>query len=277
MRPSARNLSFSNSKKQSGYRASVTYNNNGENLPCEPSETYLDGSHILHLIQKIQVEANTIGQLTVSLTATGGNFIIPAGACKAWLEGTGLVAEEQWDGILRMSDFWTAVSIPEDIATSNYTDIVTYANYIPVGGSFAELTPTVLLPEDIGISSYSDDVTSYAGYRYDSTSLIYGSDVSVVDGELVTNYNTAVITTPVTNISEISQIHVEDVNAIYLVSFDGGVTFMTYDGTDWIESSASSMTKAVIEAIMDYPSEINGVVIQATITPSSKLKAIWII
>jgi hypothetical protein len=176
-----------------------------------------------------------------------------------------------------LSDFWTAVNLQEDISISNYADDIRYTDYIPVGGAFAELTPTVLLPEDIGILSYSDDVTSYAGYRYDSTSLIYGSDVSVVDGELVTNYNTAIITTPVTDISEISQIRVEDVNATYLVSFDGGTMFMTYDGTDWIESSASSMTKAVIEAITDYPAQISGLVIQATITASSKLKAIWII
>lgn len=256
----------------------VTYNNNGEDLACEPSETYLDGSHILHLIQKIQVDGNVIGSLTVSLTASGCNLIIPAGSCKAWLEGTGLVAEEQWDGIIRISDTWTGVVLDEDIQPKEYNDTLNKQMYNPVGGSFAESIQNVLLPEDIGIDTYLDYLTTYDGIRYDSNTLTYGSDVTVdSDGYLVTNQSTAIITTPITSVSEIKGIHVEDLNATYLVSFDGGITYMTYDGTDWVESSASSMTKAIIEAITDYPSTINGVVIKATITSTSKVKAIWIL
>lgn len=136
----------------------VTYNSNGEDLACEPSETYLDGSHILHLIQKIQVDGNVIGSLTVSLTASGCNLIIPAGSCKAWLEGTGLVAEEQWDGILRLSDFWTAVNLPEDISILNYADAIRYTDYIPVGGAYVETMSDVILLADIEIGTYTDNV-----------------------------------------------------------------------------------------------------------------------
>ena len=138
--------------------ATITYNNNGENLACEPSETYLDGSHILHLIQKIPVDGNVIGNLTVSLTASGGNFIIPAGACKAWLEGTGLVAEEQWDGILRMSDFWTSSALLEDIGVQYYGDGIQSGMYIPIGGSFDETMGDTLLGNDIDVYNYVESM-----------------------------------------------------------------------------------------------------------------------
>lgn len=255
----------------------VKYRNNGEDLAFSPIETYLDGKHILHLIQKVQVEGNTSGNFVVSINVNGGNISIPIGDCKAWLEGTGLVAEEQWDGTLTLSDIWNATLLPDDISVVNYSDVLQQSLYVPVGVSFAETISDILLPQDIAVSSYSESITNYIGIMYDSDSLIYGSDVSLVDGQLVTNYNTAIITTPVTNVFSISKLYVEDVNATYLVSFDGGITYMTYDGEDWIESSASSMTKAVLEAITDYPLQINGVVIQATITPTSSLKAIWII
>lgn len=138
--------------------ATITYNNAGEDLTCEPVETYLDGSHILHLIQKIQVEANTLSNLTVSLTATGGNFIIPVGSCKAWLEGTGLVAENQWDGIIRLTDIWTAVDFPDDISEQGYSDINVVRTHIPIGSTITEQIQAVQLAEDIDAISYTESI-----------------------------------------------------------------------------------------------------------------------
>lgn len=138
--------------------AVITYQNMGEPFVVRPTNTYLDGKHVLHLIQKFDVDTGQIGVFSVILTAAGGNFEILAGECKAWLEGTGLVTEEQWDGILRLSDFWTAVNLPEDISISNYADAIRYTDYIPVGGAFVETMSDVILLADIEIGTYTDNV-----------------------------------------------------------------------------------------------------------------------
>lgn len=138
--------------------AKVTYIDRGESFTCQPTFTYLDGDYVLHLIQKFDVDAGMIGIFSVMLTADGGNFTIPAGCGKAWLEGTGLVTEEEWDGILRMSDFWTSPALLEDIGVQSYGDGIQSGMYIPIGGSFDETMEDTLLGNDIDVYNYVESM-----------------------------------------------------------------------------------------------------------------------
>lgn len=143
-----------------------------------------DGYHLLHLLYFLQaLEAQTIHEWEVKLMISNGTATIDVGDIHASLYGQGLVASDQWDGVIDASDVISAhfggsfsvtaltesVTIEErEIESINATDIVT-AHF---GGSFevtlsesvSVLTDNVLF--DIYSADYEEQIVSSDGLYF---------------------------------------------------------------------------------------------------------------
>lgn len=143
-----------------------------------------DGYHLLHLLYFLQsLEAQTIHEWEVKLMISNGTATIDVGDVHASLYGQGLVASDQWDGIIDAEDIISAhfggsfsvtaltesVTIEErEIMSINATDVVT-AHF---GGSFevtfsesvSVLTDNILF--DIHSADYEDQIVSSDGLYF---------------------------------------------------------------------------------------------------------------
>ena len=140
-----------------------------------------DGYHLLHLLYFLQsLEAQTIHEWEVKLMISNGTATIDVGDIHASLYGQGLVASDQWDGVIDASDVISArfggsfsvtaltesVTLEErEIESINATDVVTAT----FGGSFevsfsesiSVLTDNILF--DIYSADYDDQIVSSDG------------------------------------------------------------------------------------------------------------------
>lgn len=143
-----------------------------------------DGYHLLHLLYFLQsLEAQTIHEWEVKLMISNGTATIDVGDIHASLYGQGLVASDQWDGVIDAEDVISAhfggsfsvtaltesVTIEErEIESINATDVVT-AHF---GGSFevsfsesvSVLTDNILF--DIYSADYDDQIVSSDGLYF---------------------------------------------------------------------------------------------------------------
>jgi hypothetical protein len=244
----------------------------------EPTETYLDGKHTLHLIYQFTTEAAIADYLEVYLTVTGGSVTIPTGDCSGYLQGPGLVAQESWDGTITIADEFEVISQFVPISIVGYDDSVSASVQVPVAVTASDTYAVIDMPS-VQIVDYTDSMDVRLGWRYTADNAVYSSDVEVdEDGVMTTEETTAEITTQASQASYVNGIHVMDGGATYLVSFDNGLTWKTYVNGAWIQSSTSTMTKAVLESLeaSDFEAVVDYVMVKATITQSTSLISIEI-
>lgn len=89
-----------------------------------PTETWVDGNHVLHLLYVIDVEAQSLNRWKVFLTADRGDMIIYG--AHAVISGQGLVATDSWDGLIEVSDEFNTIPLattPTPVAHSAYVVI----------------------------------------------------------------------------------------------------------------------------------------------------------
>lgn len=94
--------------------ASLAYVYNGNELEYQPTETYIDGDHLLHLLYFFPVEGADINRLSVRMKSDGV-ISIPRLGIHAAVSGQGLVASTKWDGYIDMED---VVAEVERLATT---------------------------------------------------------------------------------------------------------------------------------------------------------------
>lgn len=97
--------------------------NNQELLTYHPTQVTVDGKHIINLMYIIPVDNNVINSWKVKLTMAGGSIEIPAENIRATIYGQGLVATDEWDGIIDLDDNIRLVEFTnmESINTINET------------------------------------------------------------------------------------------------------------------------------------------------------------
>ena len=117
----------------------VTYRVNSEDSLYYPTESWIDGQHILHLQYILPVSANTMTQFDVYMTADGGTIDIDTGGIWFYASGAGLVGDGKWDGIIKLQDDATAWDIV-NISMANTNDSVTANVQVPVGGNLQDNT-----------------------------------------------------------------------------------------------------------------------------------------
>lgn len=83
----------------------VTYFvDSAEVVNYHPTETWIDGDHIMHLLYHIPISEAKLVRFKATLTASGGNITIPAGGVNAVVSGQGLVSSDSWDGYIDIEE-----------------------------------------------------------------------------------------------------------------------------------------------------------------------------
>lgn len=70
----------------------------------QPTETWIDGKHILHLLYVIPVSEANLYKFVANLTASGGDIEIKAGGIQAVITGQGLALSNAWDGFIDIEE-----------------------------------------------------------------------------------------------------------------------------------------------------------------------------
>ena len=103
----------------------VKYSLNGVENNYYPVETFSAGKHILNLMYMIPIEENSLNRWTVTINMSGSSATINAGNARAVISGQGLVATDEWDGYINVSDKLVAVDIGSSLTVSDMADSVT--------------------------------------------------------------------------------------------------------------------------------------------------------
>lgn len=93
----------------------VTYLIDSTDTEFYPTETWIDGNHVLHLMYILPLQANDSQQFEVYMRAVGGTITIPRGGLWMYASGAGLVGDGRWDGNITLLDY------TEEWAYSEYT------------------------------------------------------------------------------------------------------------------------------------------------------------
>ena len=93
----------------------VTYLIDSTDTEFYPTETWIDGKHVLHLMYILPLQANDLQQFEVYMQSVGGSIEIPRGGVWLYASGAGLVGDGKWDGNITLLDY------TEEWAYSEYT------------------------------------------------------------------------------------------------------------------------------------------------------------
>lgn len=88
----------------------VTYLIDSTDTEFYPTETWIDGKHVLHLMYILPLQANDMQQFEVYMQSIGGSIEIPRGGVWLYASGAGLVGDGKWDGNITLLDYteeWT--------------------------------------------------------------------------------------------------------------------------------------------------------------------------
>lgn len=116
----------------------VTYYLNNVEVSRHPTETWIDGSHILHLLYVIRLNDSTLYRFTAELKATGGKITIPAYGVHAVISGRGLAAEEEFDGYIDIIEPIRRATLSDGITGKYISEEVEAEIITPVSGSTSD-------------------------------------------------------------------------------------------------------------------------------------------
>lgn len=226
-------------------QAKVYYISNGsEILTYHPIETWDDGKHILSLMYVIPVDTNIINNWQVLLEVNGGSVTIPAENCRATIYGQGLVASDEWDGIIDLSEMVRDIDFT-NLTVDTITETVDIRLQNPIWNRFAETVSDLLLGSMV-VETITDDFKAYITEQayinqeypptYDDTAVEYTDNAyriisgSNVPQELIRRL------IDVDEIADITSLTV-DGNNVTLQFSDDGETWYSYVNNTWIEST----------------------------------------
>lgn len=98
-----------------------------------PTETWIDGKHILHLLYYLSAESNIMQRLTVELEMSGGSVMIDQNNVHCSIYGQGLAATDKWDGTFDVKDVITIMELtdPEGIEGMGLNSAVEILPMVP--------------------------------------------------------------------------------------------------------------------------------------------------
>ena len=234
--------------------ATVTYiQNEAEIETYHPTQTLTDGKHIISLMYVIPVENGIINHWAVKLNVDGGTLYIDVENIKATIYGQGLVATEEWDGLLNFED--AIPNIPmQSMSITAIGEALETMLINDTQNAFSENIQDIVL-SGMTITSISDFmlteltefmlVNSTYPPTYDTECVEIDNDVFVVIENADTPQEmTAQILN--TEIERVVGLEIEATNVTLQFS-DDGTTWKSYnDG--WAETS-TEMTTSQAEAL----------------------------
>ena len=108
----------------------VTYLIDSTDTEFYPTETWIDGNHVLHLMYILPLQANDMQQFEVYMKAVGGTIEIPRGGVWLYASGAGLVGDGKWDGNIELLDYteeWTFSPYTFEDAEDNVSVLLNFA------------------------------------------------------------------------------------------------------------------------------------------------------
>lgn len=108
----------------------VTYLIDSTDTEFYPTETWIDGKHVLHLMYILPLQANDIQQFEVYMQSVGGSIEIPRGGVWLFASGAGLVGDGKWDGNVELLDYteeWTFSAYTFEDAEDNVSVLLDFA------------------------------------------------------------------------------------------------------------------------------------------------------
>lgn len=138
--------------------AKATYIVDGEPMLLEPQETYIDGSHVLHLMYILPMRENQITYFDIRLTSTSGTISIPRQGVWAYASGVGIVGDGRWDGELDLEDDAEPILLGEVAFDSGITENVSMRVWSPINGTLSDNLASIGLSEITVASNVSERV-----------------------------------------------------------------------------------------------------------------------
>ena len=109
----------------------VRYLINSEEVDLHPTEKWIDGKHVLHLMYILPLEANSMTTFDAYLKALGGTIDIDIGGVWFYASGAGLVGDGKWDGTVNIEDDvadWNLISITGFESVTDEVEITFVSN-----------------------------------------------------------------------------------------------------------------------------------------------------
>lgn len=116
----------------------VTYLINSEEDELHPTETWIDGDHVLHLMYILPLEANSVNIFEVYMRSIGGTITIEQGGVWFYASGSGLVGDGKWDGKVNIQAAAADWQMIEIAYFAPATESLTIAPQVPTGGTFSD-------------------------------------------------------------------------------------------------------------------------------------------
>ncbi|MCH3943067.1 MAG: hypothetical protein WAY93_05710 [Atopobiaceae bacterium] len=230
----------------------VSYELNGtEFATFHPIESWVDGSHILHLYRPFSIQAGTSNVLLVYMAGAYGTVDIGPGQIQAMVSGKGLAADlSGWDGQEKLSESLDVSLVstessldvtisaevasssmqPQEIPESESMDVSLVSTdsspYIPQSDSMqvGQQVYAVITDNSWAYDFDRDAVTTVDGFRSDGsqavTTDLQGTDITAKG---ITSFDA--------NCSE---------DVVFSMSADGGKTWLKRSSGSWSESSSAS-------------------------------------
>ena len=108
----------------------VTYLIDSTDTEFYPTETWIDGKHVLHLMYILPLQANELQTFEVYMQALGGSIEIPRGGVWLYASGAGLVGDGKWDGNINIIDYteeWTFAEYTFEDASDSVNVLLDFA------------------------------------------------------------------------------------------------------------------------------------------------------
>ena len=108
----------------------VTYLIDSTDTEFYPTETWIDGKHVLHLMYILPLQANDMQQFEVYMQSVGGSIEISRGGVWLYASGAGLVGDGKWDGTILVTDValdWDIIEIGFEGASDSVSVLLDFA------------------------------------------------------------------------------------------------------------------------------------------------------
>ena len=241
--------------------ATVSYILNSSEIEYfHPTETYVDGKHILHLANVFSIDVNAVNRLVVTLNLDGGDALIPAQAIRAAIYGQGLAASDEWDGFLDFSENIGEITFT-NISVDTISDNVIFDIQDPLWQSMTERVSEITFDNMI-LETISENLTAYITEHayinadniplYDDTAVEYSEGAYRIIEDADTPQELIKQLFDVGELVDITSITVDGSN-ITLQFGDDGLSWYSYINSNWIETSTEmTVNQAAALTIDDW-------------------------
>lgn len=218
----------------------------GQLIAYEPFITEVDGIHLRHLLYTWLSSANVVGDFIVTLTANGGDIIIPAGNINAYWSGQGLAGEIE-DMNPHIRETVPAISFN---MFGPFTDAV---NDISTGVPTArDTTDEIRAIEFALFSGYAESGIAHTGIGITPTMMTdcISAQTVNVDGNLWSASATGQYIETI-DLPGVTGVYARTGGMLsYMCSFDSGSTWVGWNGTEW--ETNLPMTYDTISALSNF-------------------------